>query len=544
MSKKLTGSVAVSAGILLSRLVGLVREIVVRRSYGVSAIGDAYTAALRIPNLLQNLLGEGVLSASFIPVYSEMVDDDPRKAGRLASTMFVFLVAVCAPVVTLLVVFARPLTELFLVGNTNGETIEVATRLTQIMAPGIGVLVLSAWSLGVLNSHRRFFLPYAAPVVWSLAQILVVFGPDTDTVRSLAVRVAWASTLGAVLQFVIQLPSVRAANPHITGAVDFASSEFRSVLRRLGAVIVGRGSAQLSAFIDLFLAGFLAAGALSALGTAQVFYLLPISLFAMSVSAAELPELSRLSSQPDEVADRLASGLQTIGFFMVFTTITFVLAGRRLVDAAFGVIPGDTFEPDSLLLIALVLAAYSVGLIAIGASRLMQNTFYALGDAATPAQIAVVRYGISALFGLFLMLEFDRLFVYDGSITGLNQLLAPLEPLPEAIRERTDLPLRLGAAGLALGAAFGAWFEFTALRQKLLETLGSGSLTMGRWRALVLPSLVATLWMLVLLPLTQGWNVVLSTLVAVGPAGAIYTIIAARNGVAPAVGAMGRISGS
>ena len=434
--------------------------------------------------------------------------------------------------------------DLFLIGNANEETIDTATQLTQIMAPGIGVLVLSAWSLGVLNSHRRFFLPYAAPVVWSLAQIAVVFGPDTASTRTLAVRVAWASTVGAVLQFVIQLPAVRRSNPHIGRAVDFASAEFRSVLRRLGAVVIGRGSAQLSAFVDLFLAGFLASGALTALGAAQVFYLLPISLFAMSVAAAELPELSRMNNDPDAVADRLAAGLVTIGFFMVFTTLVFVLAGRRVIDAAFGIIPGDSFQSDGLLLIALVLGAYSLGLLAIGASRLLQNTFYALGDATTPAQIAVVRYGVSALLGLVLMLQFDRLFVYDGVITGFDQLMAPFEPLPQAIRSRDDLPLRLGAAGLALGAAAGAWFELVALRIRLLDRLERSSLTRGKWRALVFPALSATLWMLVSLPVTQTWNSLISGVVVVGPAGLIYVFTASTTRVPVARSMIDRLSRS
>ncbi|MCP4962835.1 MAG: murein biosynthesis integral membrane protein MurJ [Actinomycetia bacterium] len=534
MIKKLSGTVAVSLGILTSRLVGLVREVVVRVNYGSTPVGDGYAAALRIPNLLQNLLGEGVLSASFIPVYSEMVDNDPRRAGRLASTMFVFLTVVSLPLVLILVVFAGPITELFLFGNQNTETIETATVLTRIMAPGVGVLVLSAWSLGVLNSHRRFFLPYAAPVVWSLAQIAVVFGPEYDTLRTLAIRVAWAATIGAVLQFTIQLPAIRSSNPHIGLRIDFGDSAFGDVLRRMGSVIVGRGSAQLSAFVDLMLAGFLAFGALTALGTAQVFYLLPISLFAMSVAAAELPELSRMGSDLDSVADRLAAGLQTIAFFMVFTTLAFVLAGRRILGAVFSLVPRNGFDQDGLILVALVLGSYSLGLLAIGSSRLVQNTFYALGDASTPAQVAIVRYGISALVGFVLMLQFDRLFIYDGVVTGLNQLLSPLEALPSELRSREDLPLRLGAVGLALGAAAGGWFEFFALRDRLLPVLGTSSLTMGRWRPLVLPSLASTLWMLVSLPLTSGWHDITSTIVVVGVGGCLYVAISAHNRVAAA----------
>ena len=172
------GAIAVSTGILLSRITGLLREAVVRGRLGLGIAGDAYTAALRIPNLLQNLLGEGVLSGSFIPVYSGIVDEDPEEAGRLAGAVATFLVLVAAPIVALGVLFAEPITRALLFGRAPENT-ELTVDLVRIMTPGIGVLVLSAWSLGVLNSHRQFFLAYAAPMIWNLTQISVVIAAGT-----------------------------------------------------------------------------------------------------------------------------------------------------------------------------------------------------------------------------------------------------------------------------------------------------------------------------------------------------------------------------
>src|SRR5205823_1261560 len=155
----------VAAGILLSRIVGLVRQRVFAHYFGISEAADAFSAAFRIPNFLQNLFGEGALSASFIPVYAALLArDEKEEAQRLASA---------------------------------------------ILFPGAAIFVLFAWCIGILNSHRRFFLSYAAPVMWNVAMIgaLLLYG-GAQSVGRLAVTLAWASVLGAVLQFAVQLPVV------------------------------------------------------------------------------------------------------------------------------------------------------------------------------------------------------------------------------------------------------------------------------------------------------------------------------------------------
>ena len=525
-----SGSMTVAAGIALSRVAGLVRESLVRGRLGLGGAGDSFTNALRIPNLLQNLLGEGVLSASFIPVYSAMVDEDERAAARLANTMFAFLLAVVTPVVLLGVVAAGPLTRLVAPGLDDARH-ELTTDLVQIMTPGVGVLVLSAWSLGVLNSHRSFFVPYAAPVIWNLTQIVVVLAAGTGVLaEDLAVTVAWAVTGGAVLQLLVQVPALRRVNGHLgRGGVAFAAAPFRDVLGRLGPVILGRGSAQISAFIDIFFASLLATGAIAAIGIAQVLYLLPISLFAMSVAAAELPEMSRLSGDARRLGERLELALETVTFWMAFTTVAYVLAGRDVVGAIFSLVPGSLLDDDAQLLVAIVLAVYALGLPAIGGSRVMQNTFYALGDTQTPARVAVTRYIVSALVAVFFMFQGDQLFVYDGTVTGLDRLLAPLEPLAAEIRADDSRPLRLGAAGLAVGATFGAWTEALLLRMYLRAMLRKDRISGEQWRRLVLPTLVAALMMLLLLPIARGLHDVVAALLLLVPAGSAYVALAARQ---------------
>jgi putative peptidoglycan lipid II flippase len=192
----------VAAGILLSRIIGLVRNRVFAHYFGTSDAADAFNAAFRIPNFLQNLFGEGVLSASFIPVYARLrAHDRERDAAATAAAVAALLGLTVSLLVLVGILLAPWLIELIAPGF-QGEKRAATTRLVRILFPGAGLLVLSAWCLGVLNSHRRFFLSYVAPVVWNLAIIaaLIGFGEGTGQ-YPLAEIAAWGSVAGSLLQF-------------------------------------------------------------------------------------------------------------------------------------------------------------------------------------------------------------------------------------------------------------------------------------------------------------------------------------------------------
>ena len=202
-------SALIAAGILASRLLGLVRQKLIAHFLGAGLVAAAFNGAFRLTNFLQNLFGEGVLSASFIPVYaSALARGDEEEADRIAGAIGAILALVVAVIVAVGIV-AAPLVVQLIVGGFKGEQLALATRLTRILFPGAGLFVLGAWCLGILNSHRKFFLSYAAPVGWSLAMIvaLVAYGPRSDQVE-LAVIVSWASVAGAALSLLAQLPTV------------------------------------------------------------------------------------------------------------------------------------------------------------------------------------------------------------------------------------------------------------------------------------------------------------------------------------------------
>src|SRR5438046_1048649 len=199
----------VGAGILISRIIGVIRQRVFAYYFGNSLAADAFTAAFRIPNFLQNVFGEGALSASFIPVYANLLArKDEREAGRLADAVLTMLALATSVVVLTGVLTTRYFVGLFAY-SFDDATRELTIRLVQILFPGAGLLVMSAWCLGVLNSHRRFFLSYTAPVIWNVAIIatLIWFGRRTDEFH-LAQVTAWGSVAGSALQFGVQLPTV------------------------------------------------------------------------------------------------------------------------------------------------------------------------------------------------------------------------------------------------------------------------------------------------------------------------------------------------
>src|SRR5262245_26461332 len=288
------GAVSVAAGILLSRLAGLVRLQVFAHYFGLeSDAADAFNAAFRIPNFLQNLFGEGALSASFIPVYAALVARGERKQADQVAGAVGALIAVVVALLVLAGVLATPLLIAVIAPGFTGDKRELTIQLVRILFPGAGLLVLSAWCLGVLNSHHRFLLSYTAPVMWNAAMIatLVAFGASSSLPR-LAVLLAWGSVVGSFIQFAVQVPVVMRVAPDLRFAIDLASEQVRIVARNFVPVFISRGVVQVSAYIDALLASLLPTGAVTGIANAQLLYTLPISLFGMSVAAAELPTMS------------------------------------------------------------------------------------------------------------------------------------------------------------------------------------------------------------------------------------------------------------
>ena len=437
----------VASGIFLSRVAGLIRDRVFAHYFGNSDAADVFKAAFRIPNFLQNLFGEGVLSASFIPVYANLLAREDKEEARRTAGAVAALLALSTSLLVLLGVLTAPWLIDAIAPGFHGEKRELTILLVRILFPGAGLLVASAWCLGVLNSHRKFFLSYTAPVLWNIAMIagMIAFGAGRAQ-NSLVVITAWASVVGSALQVLIQLPMVLKLLGGFRLSLACRAKNVRTVIHNFIPVFIGRGVVQISAYIDAFLASWLPTGAVSALAYAQTLYTLPVSLFGMSVSAAELPVMSGALGAAEDVAlilrTRLNSGLRQIAFLVVPSVVGFLALGDVIVAAIY---QSGRFMHDDVIYVWGILAGSTVGLLASTLGRLYSSGYYALRDTRTPLRFAILRVVLTTALGYAAALPLPRLL-------GIDQ--------------------RWGVAGLTISAGIASWVEFTLLQHGLRRRIG------------------------------------------------------------------------
>src|SRR6202166_2381358 len=481
----------VAAGIFLSRIAGFVRDRYIAHFLGTSDAADAFKAAFRIPNFLQNLFGEGVLSASFIPVYAGLLARDDEDEARRTAGAVASLLALTTSIIVLIGVLTTPYLIDAIAPGFHGDKRELTIRLVRILFPGAGLLVLSAWCLGILNSHRRFFLSYTAPVIWNAAMIATLwgFGSRYDQFP-LAIILSWGSVVGAALMVAIQLPVVLRLLHGLHLSFAFHVENVRTVVRNFFPVFVSRGVVQISAYVDALLASLLPTGAVAALAYAQTLYTLPVSLFGMSVSAAELPAMSGAVGAESEVAEvlraRLNAGLRQIAFFVIPSVAAFLVLGDVIVAAIY---QSGRFTHSDANYVWGILAGSTVGLLASTLGRLYSSTYYALKDTRTPLNFAIIRVVLTTVLG------------YLSAI-----------PLPHAL----GIAPRWGVAGLTISAGISSWIEFTLLRRTLNRRIGATGLSR--------------------VYLAKGWT---AALIAAGIGRAVLLAVAHRNPIVVAIVVLG-----
>ena len=446
----------VAAGIFLTRVLGYVRERVFAHYFGNDSIpADAFRAALRIPNTIRSLLGEGTLSASFIPVYAALNERTDKAAARVLAGTILGLLLLASGVLALLGIgFAPAITTLIAKGFDEPRR-QLTITLVRVLFPMTGLMVVSAWCLGILNTHRRFFLPYAAPALWNVAGIVAMAAAGTwfanralpldAQLHRLSLALAWGTVAGSLLQIAVQLPACWRLLHGIALRLSLAPEGVRSVLVAWVPLLLGAGVAQLSGLIDTLLGSFTGPGGVSALAYAQLVQVLPISLFGASVTAVSLPELSRdaAGAAPNEqLRARIALGFRRIVFFVVPSSIACIALSREIVAALYQT---GRFTVEATTLVASVLMAYGVGLVGQATVKLFASGFYSMRDTRTPVKIAAF-----------------SLIVATGLAWALMRWL--------------------GAPGIALGSSIGAFVNTTLHLRDLSARIGS-VLRGADWRA-------------------------------------------------------------
>lgn len=509
----------VAAGIFLSRIAGLIRDRVFAHYFGLSAAADAFKAALRIPNFLQNLFGEGVLSASFIPVYAGLLARESKEEARRTAGAVAALLALATSGLVLIGVLAAPWLTYAIAPGFSAGTRDLTVRLVRILFPGVGLLVFSAWCLGVLNSHKRFFLSYSVGVIWNAAMIVAMLGWGARSTQDrLAIILAWGSVAGSALQVGVQLPVVLRLLGGLRLSLSYRTDNVKTVVRNFFPVFISRGVVQISAYIDAFLASWLPVGAVAALANAQLLYTLPVSLFGMSVAAAELPAMSGAMGGEKEVAEalqiRLNAGLRQIAFFVLPSVVAFLGLGDVIVAAIYQT---GQFQQANVIYVWGILAGATVGLLASTLGRLYVSTYYALRDTRTPLRFAIVRVVMTTILGYLCAI-----------------------PLPPML----GIEPRWGVAGLTISAGISSWVEFTLLRRALNRRIGVTGLP---------AEYLAKLWLSALMAAAGGWSVrhffphhspIVLAVLTLAPYGIIYFAAALMLRLAEARALFGRVFSS
>lgn len=461
-------SVAKSAGIvsiavMFSRVFGLVRETIFAKYFGAGFLYDAFIVGFRIPNLLRDLFAEGALSAAFVKVFTDyQLKNSEKEAWRLASLIFnglaVVLSAICIAGIFLSPFFVKLITYNYL-GDPNHyylpEKAALAATLMQIMFPFILLVALAALAMGVLNTKGRFGIPASASTAFNIVSIVAGLGlayylsggawersddklaVPMDAAQWAIIGMSIGTLIGGAAQFLIQLPSLLKVGFRFSPRVSFTDPGVRRVMRLMGPAIIGTGAIQIKVLVDTIVASGIDGGA-SWLNYAFRLMQFPIGVFGVAIGTAAIPTLSRLASEENTLKFRstLSDAIKLVFLLAIPSACGLVVLGDPIISLIYQRGAFDAFDTN---MTAWALTAYSIGLAAYAAIKVLSPAFYALDDAKTPMYISLV-----------------SILVHVPTSFGMMQLLSNVGVTAER-------PNGFGHVGVALATSIVATFNFIAL---------------------------------------------------------------------------------
>jgi len=404
----------VSGLTLISRVTGLVRDLVTVRIFGDGVVGSAFAAAFAIPNMFRRLFGEGALSAAFIPEYATLTQDDPKRADAFCS-LTIGLVAVLTTVLTVLVEIGLGLILVFMTPEPERN---YSIALVMFLLPYMPLVCVAAMLAGMLQVHGRFAPGAAMPMILNACMIAVslpFFMMSDADARQWGWIIGVSVLVSGGLQVVWSLVALRGV-VNWTRAVEHASEPARRMLKKLGPVLLGLGTLQLNALIDTLIAMWpnwigptigghpypLDAASNSILFFTQRLYQFPLGVFGIAVATAIFPSLSRAASEPKRFLEMLQHGVRLSLFIALPATVGLILVRSDLIAVLYSG-PGGGFSKSGVDRSSAVLLGYGVGVWAYSLNQLWTRAYYARGDTKTPMQIAVGMVGLNLLLNVVLV---------------------------------------------------------------------------------------------------------------------------------------------
>lgn len=410
---------------ILSRILGMVRDMVVSRLFGAGMATDAFFGAFMIPNLLRRFFAEGALTAAFVPIFSEWREKQGDTAARdLANICFTLLTIVMATITLLGILFSPLIVQLFFPGYAAVPgKIELTITLNRLLFPYIFFISLVALCMGILNTLRHFFTPAISTVFLNLAMIasaLLLHDRFDVPILSLAVGVL----LGGVLQLLLQLPVLWKKGYPLRLNFNFHHPALKRITLLMAPALFGVGVYYLNITVSNILASLLPQGSVSYLYYAQRLFEFPQGVFTVSIAQAVLPSMSRQAAVEDFVGvkDSLNFGLRLTLFITIPATFGLMLCAVPLFSLLF---MGGVFTFKEVNGAGAALLYYALGLAFVALIRVLAPAFYALKDTRTPVITALIAFFVNLLFSLILMkpLLHAGLALATTLAAGVNMIL-------------------------------------------------------------------------------------------------------------------------
>ncbi len=449
-----------------SRVAGLIREIVAARYYGTTAAASAFTLAFQVPNLVRSLFADAALSAAFVPVFTEMLEQGKRReAFTLAGALFGLIVVVLGVITVVFMVLAGVIVPLFTGPAYTAELDALAVGLSRVLFPILLLLGLNGLLVGILNAYDHFTIPALSPLLWNLVIIggmvgLRPFFAGPDELYAYALGVL----AGTVVQLALVIPPLRRVGFHLSISLNWRDPRVKQVLRLMLPVTIGLGLINFNLLINTSLGFRISEEAPAAIEKAFRIYMLPQGMFSVAVATVLFPAISRLAARRDFEGLRRtsANGIRQIALLLIpAAAATLVLATpiTRLVYE------GGTFDAESTRQVAEALFWFSFSLPFAGANLMLTRTYFSLQQPWTPTALAGVTLAINLVVSLALYEPLGIAGIVIGTVAGsaamtvgqayfLRGRLGGIE-LPATLRSVAGM---LVAAAALAAASYGVWW--------------------------------------------------------------------------------------
>jgi putative peptidoglycan lipid II flippase len=381
----------------ISRVLGLVREIVASYYFGAAGKINAFTVAFQVPNLFRALVADFAISPAFVPVFTELLEKgDKRRAWRVASSLFWLVLLILGGLTALFILLAPWIIRPF--GDPGGD-FDLAVGLSRVLFPIVALLGVSGIVVGILNSYDEFTVPALTPIFWNLAIIvgLVIGVPRADSVDTKLYIYAFSILIGTVIQVLLPLPWLRGRDDRLRVLIDWHDPAVWRVLRLMVPVTIGLGLINFNLVIDSVFASRLIDPELAPTAIDKAFrlYMLPQGMFSVAIATVLFPSLARLAARHDESGfrDTLALGVRQIAFLLIPAGVVSAVLAEPITRLVY---QRGEFEPSQTPVVAGALAAFSAGLFFNGVMLMLNRAFFSLQSNWIPTAVALGNLGLNA----------------------------------------------------------------------------------------------------------------------------------------------------